>query len=72
MDNKPEFMPIQGLFSSNVQVRNRLTNWKNEPSVQDLLYDIHQAKPAHSAQVSKISKWVDLLYAETDKKRIKK
>ena len=72
MDNKPEFMPIQGLFSSNVQVRNRLTNWKNEPSVQDLLYDIHQAKPAHSTQVSKMSKWVDLLYAETDKKRIKK
>ncbi len=40
-------------------------------TVHDLLYDINQAKPTHSNQISKISTWVDLLYAETDKRRIK-
>lgn len=72
MDNKPEYTSIQGLISSNLDVRHKLTNWKNEPSVHDLLYDINQAKPTHSNQISKISTWVDLLYAETDKRRIKK
>jgi len=72
MNDKPEYTPIQGLISSNLDVRHKLTKWKNEPSVHDLLYDINQAKPTHSNQISKISKWVDLLYAETDKKIIKK
>ena len=36
------------------------------------MYDINQAKPNHTAQVNKISKWVDLLYAETDRKKIKR
>lgn len=73
--DKPEILTtdqIQSLFASNVNNQRKLTNWKNEPSVQDLLYDINQAKPTHSNQVAKINSWVNLLYAETDRRKIKK
>ncbi len=76
MEEKPvQFMSpeqVHSLFSANLSGSGKLTDWKNEPSVQDLMYDINQAKPNHTAQVSKISKWVDLLYAETDRKKIKR
>ena len=49
-----------------------LTDWKNEPTVTDLLYDINQANSSHQAQISKINEWVNLLYADTDKSRIKR
>lgn len=50
----------------------KLTDWKNEPTVNDLLYDINKAKPTHSAQVKKMNDWVNLLYADTDKSKIRK
>lgn len=76
MEEKPvQFMSpeqVHSLFSANLSGSGKLTDWKNEPSVQDLMYDINQAKPNHTAQITKISKWVDLLYAETDRKKIKR
>lgn len=59
---------LAGIFK---QSRKKLTDWKNEPTVEDLLYDINNAAPSHTAQVSKINNWVKLLYADTDKKKIK-
>lgn len=38
----------------------KLTKWKKEPTVMDLKADLEAAKPAHDAQVGKISRWNDL------------
>ena len=38
-----------------------LTDWKNEPNVTDLKSDYDSASSAHSAQMSKISTWLDNL-----------
>lgn len=40
----------------------KLTNWKNEPTVQDLKQDLQDALPDHTAQVSKIDTWLDNLF----------
>ena len=42
----------------------KLTDWKNEPSVQTLKEDLEMAKPAHDAQVIKIKKWLQLREAK--------
>lgn len=42
----------------------KLTDWKNEPSLLTLKTDLEAAKPAHDAQQSRIQKWVDLLKVE--------
>ena len=39
----------------------KLTNWKKEPTLQDLKYDIEQAKGQHDAHMGNISRWNDLL-----------
>lgn len=39
----------------------KLTDWENEPSVYSLQYDFEQSKGYHDYQVSKITKWNDLL-----------
>lgn len=39
----------------------KFTNWKNEPSIQTLKFDLESAKPAHDAHVSKVTRWNDLL-----------
>ena len=38
------------------------TGWKKEPSISDLKTDLNNSAAAHSAQVSKITKWLDVLY----------
>ncbi|QEA03300.1 portal protein [Klebsiella phage KpCHEMY26] len=38
-----------------------LTDWKNEPNVTDLKSDYDSASSAHSAQMSKITAWLDNL-----------
>ena len=42
----------------------KLTNWKNEPSLLTLKADLEAARPAHDAQQARIQKWVDLLKVE--------
>lgn len=37
------------------------TGWKKEPSISDLKTDLNNSAAAHSAQVSKITKWLDVL-----------
>lgn len=39
----------------------RLTDWANEPSLQDLVHDLESAKPSQSSQVDRIQRWNDLL-----------
>jgi hypothetical protein len=39
----------------------KLTSWKNEPSIQTLKMDLESAKPAHDAHISKVTRWNDLL-----------
>lgn len=39
----------------------KLTRWKNEPDVATLKGDLESSKSAHDAQVSKITKWNNLL-----------
>ncbi len=50
--------------------KNKLTNWKNEPRVEDLNYDIKQANSSHAVITSRVREWDKLLYAETDKTKI--
>lgn len=45
-----------------VTVTEKLTNWKNEPDIKDLKNDLTQAQSAHSAQCSKIERWLNILY----------
>lgn len=42
----------------------KLTDWKNEPTIMTLKADLESAKPSHDAQMSKIQHWVDLLNVE--------
>lgn len=42
----------------------KLTGWKNEPTLQTLKQDLESAKPSHDAQQTKIQGWVDLLKVE--------
>ena len=37
----------------------KLTKWKNEPSIQQLKMDLEAAKPFHDNQQSRIQKWND-------------
>ena len=62
---------MQNLFSANIQQRRKLTDWKNEPTAEDLLGDLQKAQSSHQNQVGKINEWVSLLYADTDKSKIK-
>ena len=63
---------LKDVVQNNLFQRKKLTNWKNEPTVEDLMFDIDKARPTHLNQVAKINEWVNLLYAETDKKKIKR
>ena len=46
-----------------IQVQQKTgTGWKKEPSISDLKTDLNNSVAAHSAQVSKITKWLDALY----------
>lgn len=39
----------------------KLTNWKNEPTLQQLKQDFEAAKPSHDAHVSRVRHWLDLM-----------
>lgn len=49
----------------------KLTNWKNEPTIESLQADFLMTKSSHDAQQDKINKWVDLLNV-TGSAKIKK
>ena len=38
--------------------------WKKEPSISDLKTDLNNSTAAQSAQVSKITKWLNALYRD--------
>lgn len=42
----------------------KITSWKKEPSIAQLKYDMEQAAGAHSAQMTKIGLWNDLMYCK--------
>ena len=42
----------------------KITTWKKEPSIAQLKYDMEQASGAHSAQMTKIALWNDLMYCK--------
>lgn len=48
----------------------RLTDWANEPSLQDLKQDLLEAKPVHDVQEGKIDEWLDNLNV-TGKAKVK-
>lgn len=46
----------------------KLTNWKNEPSLLILKGDLEAAKPSHDAQLSRIQHWNDLMQVKGNAK----
>lgn len=42
-------------------IAQKLTDWKNEPSLQTLTLDLQSAKPSRDLQVQEIERWNDLL-----------
>lgn len=59
-------------FVSVLSGKKKLTDWKNEPTLDDLMHDINGSRSNHSAQMSKISKWLKELNPKKDTQRIKK
>lgn len=45
-----------------VQSNSKLTDWAKEPVLADLKADLTEAQSSYAAQVSKIEKWLDVLY----------
>ena len=52
-----------------VAPKERLTDWKVEPSVQDLQADLEATKPSHSQTILKIQRWRDLMHITGSAKR---
>src|SRR5690606_29734560 len=46
----------------------KLTNWKNEPTLLTLKGDLEAAKPSHDAQISRIQHWNDLMQVKGNAK----
>lgn len=46
----------------------RMTNWKNEPSLQALKSDWEAARPSHDTLVSKVKRWENLLRVQGEAK----
>ena len=51
-------------------VEQRLTNWKKEPSLEDLKADLSETQASYSAQCAKIEKWLDILHLKGSAKPI--
>jgi len=45
----------------NTEDQNKITNWKNQPTIQDLKQDFQEAKTAHNVHVTNINTWLDNL-----------
>ena len=52
--------------------KDKLTNWKKEPTVDDLMGDYKNALSSHQYQISRIREWLNQLYPVVDKNQIKK
>lgn len=46
----------------------KLTEWKNEPSVKDLVADYEASRPAHDIHQSDVTRWTNLLEVKGDQK----
>lgn len=60
-----------GQITYNASSPPKLTRWSNEPLLTDLKLDVEQAKPAHDAQLAKITGWNDLLSVTGSAKPVK-
>ena len=49
----------------------KITSWKKEPSIAQLKYDMEQASGAHSAQMTKIALWNDLMACKGKSRPVK-
>jgi len=45
-----------------IQVQGKQTKWSKEPELSDLKADLNNSTAAHSAQVNKITRWLDVLH----------
>lgn len=52
--------------------KDKLTDWKNEPTFEDLDSDYKNALPYHSEHIEKIKHWLDLLNPKSDKSAVSK
>ena len=59
---------ISVLSGRNVE---KLTNWKKEPTVEELMHDYRQAQSSHKYYMSRIQEWLKLLHPITDKNKVK-
>lgn len=53
-----------------IEPNSKLTDWKKEPSIEDLRHDINNAENSHRQQIGKIDNWLDILHKESDKSLI--
>lgn len=53
---------------SSPEVSSKLTDWKDEPTLQNLKNDLEMATPSQNAQVGKINSWNDLLHVRNGAK----
>lgn len=67
-DSSDKDKALESLLGS---MKPKLTKWKNEPSVADLMNDYTRASSYHSSQMNKISKWLKLIHTQTDTSKIK-
>jgi hypothetical protein len=51
-------------YPSSESSQPRLTDWKKEPTLQQLKYDLENAKQPQAVQIGKIQRWSDLLRVE--------
>lgn len=67
--NDPELQKFLSVLSGST--KKKLTDWKKEPTVEDLMYDYKNALSSHTYQTQRISNWLRKLNPVTDKNRIK-
>ena len=53
-----------------VTAASKLTDWKNEPDLQDLKQDLTSATTSQAAQCKKIEHWLDILYLSGNSKPV--
>lgn len=50
-------------YAQSTEFGPKLTNWPNEPTLQQLKFDLENAKQPQSTQMAKINRWTELLKA---------
>lgn len=66
-----QMVNANGDMKKNSEETRRITNWKNEPKIADLMNDIDNSRPIHKQQMDKISNWLNMLYPVHDKSKNK-